>query len=71
MLAKVDNDEIVSGNLASAFMTISEVAEEKMGGTSGALYSIFFNALAAEFAKLDSSAKLDSAAWAKALEVCL
>jgi len=69
VLARID--ELESDNLASAFMMISEVAEEKMGGTSGALYSIFFNALAAEFAKLDSDAKTDAAAWSKALEATL
>lgn len=71
VLERIDQDDLASGDLASTFMTISEIAEEKMGGTSGALYSIFFNALAGEFAKLDSSANLDSAAWAKALEATL
>lgn len=50
-------------------MVISEVAEEAMGGTSGALFSIFFNALAAEFAKLKEDSKVDQEAWSKALEV--
>ena len=71
VLSKIEQKEL-SGNLTSGLMAISEVAEIQMGGTSGGLFSIFFNALAAEFSKLDEDIQLDTLVWSKALKVkCL
>ncbi|KJA28019.1 hypothetical protein HYPSUDRAFT_178135 [Hypholoma sublateritium FD-334 SS-4] len=46
VLAKVNSGDINGGNVVRSIINISQVAEEAMGGTSGALYSIFFSALA-------------------------
>jgi len=46
VLAKIDSGEIKGDDLIHSIITIAQVAEEAMGGTSGALYSIFFSALA-------------------------
>jgi len=69
VLKKLDTE--ITGDLAAAFLVISEVAEKDMGGTSGALYSIFFNGLAGAFANLPEDAKIDAKAWGKALEEAL
>lgn len=39
VLAKIDAGEIAGADVARAMISISQVAEERMGGTSGALYS--------------------------------
>ncbi|KAF9460518.1 Dak1 domain-containing protein [Collybia nuda] len=46
VLAKIREGNIKGTDLVGSIITISQVAEEVMGGTSGALYSIFFSALA-------------------------
>jgi dihydroxyacetone kinase len=46
VLQKVVDGQIKGIDIVSDVITIAQVAEEKMGGTSGALYSIFFSALA-------------------------
>ena len=57
------------GDLVSFLMDVAGVAEEKMGGTSGALYSIFFNALAS--AAQNESGKVDKAFWTSVLKVAV
>jgi dihydroxyacetone kinase len=46
VLKQVAEGKIKGSDVVSAVITIAQVAEEEMGGTSGALYSIFFSALA-------------------------
>ncbi|KZT18331.1 dihydroxyacetone kinase [Neolentinus lepideus HHB14362 ss-1] len=46
VLQKVDSGAIKGTDVLGAVIQISQVAEKEMGGTSGALYSIFFSALA-------------------------
>jgi len=46
VLALVRAGSISGADVVGALVAVSEVAAEKMGGTSGALYSIFFSALA-------------------------
>lgn len=70
VIAKVQEGAL-SGNLTSSLVAISEVAEMKMDGTSGFLFSIFFNKLAAEFAQVDEKSKVDAKMWSTALKVSL
>ncbi|KAF4594267.1 Dihydroxyacetone kinase 2 [Pleurotus pulmonarius] len=46
VLKKIEDDVINGANVIQDMVVISQIAEEAMGGTSGALYSIFFSALA-------------------------
>ncbi|KAH9965626.1 Dak1 domain-containing protein [Lactifluus volemus] len=46
VLALLHAGSISGEDVVGALIAVSEVAAEKMGGTSGALYSIFFSALA-------------------------
>jgi len=46
VLERLESGDIDGEDVISAAIGISRVAEERMGGTSGALYSIFFSALA-------------------------
>ena len=39
VLAKIDSGDISGNDLVTSILSISKVAEEAMGGTSGALYS--------------------------------
>ncbi|RXW21663.1 hypothetical protein EST38_g4183 [Candolleomyces aberdarensis] len=49
VLASLDKGTIHGENIVASLIAIGQVAEEVMGGTSGALYSIFFSALAQGF----------------------
>ncbi|KAF9563069.1 dihydroxyacetone kinase [Agrocybe pediades] len=72
VLAKVDSGDITGENLAKSVISIAQVAEEAMGGTSGALYSIFFSALAQGLqADAPKDGKMTSQAWAKTLDSAL
>ena len=56
------------------FATVCPTIEKSMDGTSGALYAIFFNALASNFRDLDRSATptpVDQKTWAEALQASL
>jgi dihydroxyacetone kinase len=46
VLQVLDQGVITGGDVINGMIAISRVAEETMGGTSGALYSIFFSSLA-------------------------
>jgi len=46
VLEDVESGKISGDNVVDSVIAVSKVAEEHMGGTSGALYSIFFSALA-------------------------
>ncbi|TEB29146.1 dihydroxyacetone kinase 1 [Coprinellus micaceus] len=49
VLAAIEQGKIRGDSVVSSLIAIAQVAEEVMGGTSGALYSIFFSALAQGF----------------------
>ncbi|KIK91520.1 hypothetical protein PAXRUDRAFT_34908 [Paxillus rubicundulus Ve08.2h10] len=64
------NHSITGEDVVNSVITISKVAEEKMGGTSGALYSIFFSSLAQALAHSSAEiATLD--VWSSALKTAL
>lgn len=59
-------------DLVAAVLQIAQVVEKTMDGTSGALYSIWFNALAAGLANASTSSAFASPAlWAQALDHAL
>ncbi|KAI0047127.1 dihydroxyacetone kinase 1 [Auriscalpium vulgare] len=66
-------DGNVSGNdVVGSLIVMSEVAAEKMGGTSGALFSIFFSALAQGLTTAASGSGTATAQhWAQALSLAL
>jgi len=65
------NEGRISGeDIVGSILAISRVAEEQMGGTSGALYSIFFSGLA-QGVQLESSKPVTPSLWAKATAVAL
>ncbi|KAJ3818592.1 Dak1 domain-containing protein [Lentinula raphanica] len=68
VLSLLQSNEITGQNLPEAFVAIAGVAEDKMGGTSGGLYSIFFSALAQGLQNSSSTAKVD---WSSALHYAL
>ncbi|KAH7890741.1 Dak1 domain-containing protein [Phlebopus sp. FC_14] len=68
---KALEDGTVSGeDVVDSVITISKVAEEAMGGTSGALYSIFFASLAQALGQT-SCATTTSEVWSTALSSAL
>ncbi|KAF8817412.1 dihydroxyacetone kinase [Phlegmacium glaucopus] len=72
VLAKVKSGEIKGDDLIRSIITIAQVAEEEMGGTSGALYSIFFSALAQGLqASTSKSGILTPQVWGNALNYAL
>ncbi|KAJ3782326.1 Dak1 domain-containing protein [Lentinula aff. detonsa] len=68
VLALLLSNEISGNNLSDVFVAIAGVAEDKMGGTSGGLYSIFFSALAQGLQPSSSTMKVD---WPYALHHAL
>ncbi|KII87471.1 hypothetical protein PLICRDRAFT_177215 [Plicaturopsis crispa FD-325 SS-3] len=67
VLKKVEDGTIKGTDVVGAIITIAQVAEEAMGGTSGALYSIFFSALAQGLVSSQSSTATPEV-WAQALK---
>ncbi|KIJ20848.1 hypothetical protein PAXINDRAFT_174258 [Paxillus involutus ATCC 200175] len=64
------NHSVTGEDVVNSVITISQVTEEKMGGTSGALYSIFFSSLAQALAHSSAEiATLD--VWSSALKTAL
>ncbi|KAM0755741.1 dihydroxyacetone kinase Dak1 [Meredithblackwellia eburnea MCA 4105] len=66
--------ELSSNSLVESLNTIAEVADVKMGGTSGGLYSIFFSGLAKGLIQAQEELKEDRATpalWARGLEHAL
>ncbi|KAG2129089.1 dihydroxyacetone kinase [Suillus bovinus] len=55
VLEALSKNSISGNDVLGSVITISRIAEDAMGGTSGALYSIFFSALAQALAKSSSS----------------
>ncbi|KAH9456757.1 hypothetical protein Pst134EB_012959 [Puccinia striiformis f. sp. tritici] len=71
ILTAIDQEKIMGTDLVSDLLQISEVVNRDMGGTSGGLYSIYFNALAVGIGKTKNSKTIDSQAWANALDFAL
>jgi len=72
VLAKIKSGDISGDDLVRSILSISQVAEEAMGGTSGALYSIFFSGLAQGLQdNAPTNGKVTSEAWGQALSVAL
>lgn len=51
LLKELDNGLASSGDILAIIAAVAEITETKMGGTLGAILSIFFNALQSELAK--------------------
>jgi len=72
VLAKIDGGEITGSDLIRSIIAIAQVAEEAMGGTSGALYSIFFSALAQGLqASASKNGDVTAQVWGQALNSAL
>ncbi|EKM50436.1 uncharacterized protein PHACADRAFT_263729 [Phanerochaete carnosa HHB-10118-sp] len=66
--ADLKNGKINADDVIGSMVAISKVAEERMGGTSGALFSIFFSALAQSLqAHAPTGGTADAALWSGAL----
>ncbi|KAG1746664.1 Dak1 domain-containing protein [Suillus paluster] len=70
VLGALSNNSITGNDVLGSVITISRIAEDAMGGTSGALYSIFFSALAQALAK-SSAETVTQEVWCTALEAAL
>lgn len=71
VLSAISQGRIQGTNLVDDLLQISEVVNRVMGGTSGGLYSIYFNALAVGVVKHKSTSTIDPQTWAKALDYAL
>ncbi|KAH6915961.1 dihydroxyacetone kinase 1 [Coprinopsis sp. MPI-PUGE-AT-0042] len=71
VIGKIDNGAIDGNNIVSSLVAIAQVAEEAMGGTSGALYSIFFSGLAQGFQSqaISSGSVVTDEQWKTALSL--
>ncbi|KAF8159508.1 dihydroxyacetone kinase [Crassisporium funariophilum] len=68
VLSKIDAGDINGEDLVRSIIAIAQVAEEAMGGTSGALYSIFFSGLAQGLqANAPNGGGMTTQAWGQAL----
>ncbi|KAG6850559.1 hypothetical protein H0H93_011758 [Arthromyces matolae] len=67
------SDGIINGNdLGGSIIAVAQVAEEAMGGTSGALYSIFFSGLAqALHSNTTRNGTVSAESWSVALSSAL
>ncbi|PCH44361.1 dihydroxyacetone kinase 1 [Wolfiporia cocos MD-104 SS10] len=73
VLRETDSGRISGEDVVASVIAVSRVAEEQMGGTSGALYSIFFSALAQGLQSTHSGSAntLTPAHWSRALSAAL
>ncbi|GBE86465.1 Dihydroxyacetone kinase 1 [Sparassis crispa] len=72
VLREVQNGNITGEDVVRSVISVSKVAEEQMGGTSGALYSIFFSGLAQGLqAQFSGKSTLTSVQWSAALTSAL
>ncbi|KAG9312962.1 dihydroxyacetone kinase [Chiua virens] len=69
-LQSLNRGAITGDDVINSMIMISNVAEEKMGGTSGALYSIFFSSLAQALAR-SSATVATIEVWSHALKSAL
>ncbi|KIJ65709.1 hypothetical protein HYDPIDRAFT_187408 [Hydnomerulius pinastri MD-312] len=70
VLKALQEGTVTGEDVVSSVITISKVAEEAMGGTSGALYSIFFSSLAQALAH-SSATTATPEVWSNALRSAL
>ncbi|WOO83281.1 Dihydroxyacetone kinase 2 [Vanrija pseudolonga] len=70
ILAGIQRGDINPNDVVNSVRAISEIIEEDMGGTSGALYAIFIAALAKALAQAPNG-EVSPATWAKAAEHAL
>ncbi|CAL1715006.1 unnamed protein product [Somion occarium] len=73
VLKEIEEGRIVGDDVVGSVIAVSRVAEEQMGGTSGALYSIFFSALAQglQSNRSPNTTSVDSTLWASAASSAL
>ncbi|KAF9482582.1 dihydroxyacetone kinase 1 [Pholiota conissans] len=72
VLTKISAGDITGNDIVRSIIVISQVAEEVMGGTSGALYSIFFSGLAQGLqASLPNGGEANPDVWSHALSTAL
>ncbi|KAI6112694.1 dihydroxyacetone kinase [Pisolithus sp. B1] len=69
VLKALEEGKVTGEDVIGSMIAVSKVAEEAMGGTSGALYSIFFSALAQGLAGTSTIATSDD--WKSALNSAL
>lgn len=69
LLRKIDSGDIPTDDVILVMIYISKTAEEAMGGTSGALYSIFFSALAQGIQECGKGGEMTHERWSQALVV--
>ncbi|KAL4063120.1 Dak1 domain-containing protein [Scleroderma citrinum] len=70
VLKALEEGNITGEDVIGSMIVVSKVAEEAMGGTSGALYSIFFSALAQALTQT-SSPLATLVVWSTALQCAL
>lgn len=71
ILELVKLGEISGTSVAQSFIAIARVAEERMGGTSGALYAIYFASLSQSLRSSQSAASVTWKDWSTALGAAL
>ncbi|PSR90564.1 hypothetical protein PHLCEN_2v4857 [Hermanssonia centrifuga] len=73
VLEDIKSGKISGEDVFGSVIAVSKVAEEQMGGTSGALYSIFFSALAQplKVAASEGVTTVDPALWSLAVKQAL
>ncbi|KXN93244.1 Dihydroxyacetone kinase [Leucoagaricus sp. SymC.cos] len=70
VLEKINKGVIRSDDVAGSVFAISQISEEVMGGTSGALYSIFFSGLSQSLQTAGGDT-VTPQIWAQALKAAL
>ncbi|KAJ3569259.1 hypothetical protein NP233_g5175 [Leucocoprinus birnbaumii] len=70
VLKKIDEGAIRGDDVAGSVFSISQISEEVMGGTSGALYSIFFSGLSQSLQSAAGDTVIAST-WAQSLKSSL
>ncbi|TCD71862.1 Dihydroxyacetone kinase 2 [Steccherinum ochraceum] len=73
VLREVEAGRISGDDVVGSMIAISRVAEEQMGGTSGALYSIFFSALAQglQLTNPNRATEVSASLWSSSLSSAL
>ncbi|KAF8659843.1 hypothetical protein AX16_001728 [Volvariella volvacea WC 439] len=73
VLAELSKGNLKGSDVVGSVIAIAKVAEEAMGGTSGALYSIFFSALAQglQSQSLQDGSIVTPQIWSQALDYAL
>ncbi|KAI5120375.1 hypothetical protein M0805_006897 [Coniferiporia weirii] len=73
VLKEIDAGNITGTDVIQTLLNVAKQTEEQMGGTSGALYSIFFTSLVQGFIAMDASqgSKATIEVWSSALTFAL